>query len=69
MSIASLGFLALLGAVGAKAGEIEADVLPYAKRAGLTVLSYGALCRGLSAFKGSLRLNQDDATWRFQTRL
>jgi aryl-alcohol dehydrogenase-like predicted oxidoreductase len=27
--------------------EIEADVLPYAKGAGLTVLSYGALCRGL----------------------
>jgi aryl-alcohol dehydrogenase-like predicted oxidoreductase len=27
--------------------EIEADVLPYANRAGLTVLSYGALCRGL----------------------
>ncbi|MEJ2040135.1 MAG: aldo/keto reductase, partial [Desulfosarcinaceae bacterium] len=27
--------------------EIEADVLPYAKEAGLTVLSYGALCRGL----------------------
>ena len=27
--------------------EIEADVLPYAKRADLTVLSYGALCRGL----------------------
>jgi aryl-alcohol dehydrogenase-like predicted oxidoreductase len=27
--------------------EIEADVLPYAKRTGLTVLSYGALCRGL----------------------
>src|SRR6201993_3669837 len=26
---------------------IEADTLPYAKRAGLTVLSYGALCRGL----------------------
>jgi aryl-alcohol dehydrogenase-like predicted oxidoreductase len=26
---------------------IDADVLPYAKRAGLTVLSYGALCRGL----------------------
>ena len=26
---------------------IEADVLPYAKRTGLTVLSYGALCRGL----------------------
>src|SRR3984893_10864995 len=27
--------------------EIEADVLPYAKNADLTVLSYGALCRGL----------------------
>ena len=27
--------------------EIEADVLPYAKDAGLAVLSYGALCRGL----------------------
>jgi aryl-alcohol dehydrogenase-like predicted oxidoreductase len=27
--------------------EIETDVLPYAKRAGLAVLSYGALCRGL----------------------
>src|SRR5690349_3789799 len=27
--------------------EIDADVLPYAKRNGLTVLSYGALCRGL----------------------
>jgi aryl-alcohol dehydrogenase-like predicted oxidoreductase len=27
--------------------EIEADVLPCAKSAGLTVLSYGALCRGL----------------------
>jgi aryl-alcohol dehydrogenase-like predicted oxidoreductase len=27
--------------------EIEADVLPYAKETGLTVLSYGALCRGL----------------------
>jgi aryl-alcohol dehydrogenase-like predicted oxidoreductase len=26
---------------------IEADVLPYAKRAGLVVLAYGALCRGL----------------------
>jgi aryl-alcohol dehydrogenase-like predicted oxidoreductase len=29
--------------------EIEADVLPYAKRTGLTVLSYGPLCRGLLA--------------------
>jgi aryl-alcohol dehydrogenase-like predicted oxidoreductase len=27
--------------------ETEADVLPYAKHAGLAVLSYGALCRGL----------------------
>jgi aryl-alcohol dehydrogenase-like predicted oxidoreductase len=27
--------------------EIEADVLPYARGKGLTVLSYGALCRGL----------------------
>jgi aryl-alcohol dehydrogenase-like predicted oxidoreductase len=27
--------------------EIEGDVLPYAKGAGLTILSYGALCRGL----------------------
>lgn len=27
--------------------EIEADVLPYAFETGLTVLSYGALCRGL----------------------
>ncbi len=27
--------------------EIESGVLPYAARSGLTVLSYGALCRGL----------------------
>ena len=27
--------------------EIESGVLPYARRTGLTVLSYGALCRGL----------------------
>jgi aryl-alcohol dehydrogenase-like predicted oxidoreductase len=27
--------------------EIDRDVLPYAKHTGLTVLSYGALCRGL----------------------
>jgi len=27
--------------------EIEADLLPYAKNADLTILSYGALCRGL----------------------
>jgi aryl-alcohol dehydrogenase-like predicted oxidoreductase len=31
--------------------EIEADVLPYAKVTGLTVLSYGALCRGLLSGK------------------
>jgi len=29
--------------------EMEADVLPYAKDAGLAVLCYGALCRGLLA--------------------
>ena len=29
--------------------EMEADVLPYAKSGGLTVLCYGALCRGLLA--------------------
>jgi aryl-alcohol dehydrogenase-like predicted oxidoreductase len=27
--------------------EIEANVLPHAKKTGLTVLAYGALCRGL----------------------
>jgi aryl-alcohol dehydrogenase-like predicted oxidoreductase len=27
--------------------EIDVDVLPYAEDTGLTVLSYGALCRGL----------------------
>ncbi len=27
--------------------DIEADVLPYAVKSGLTVVSYGALCRGL----------------------
>jgi hypothetical protein len=31
--------------------EIEADVLPYARATGLTVLSYGALCRGLLSGK------------------
>jgi len=29
--------------------EAEADVLPYARRTGLTALCYGALCRGLLA--------------------
>ncbi|HAH64031.1 MAG TPA: general stress protein [Rhizobiales bacterium] len=31
--------------------EIEKDVLPYAAKHGLTVLAYGALCRGLLAGK------------------
>ena len=31
--------------------EIERDVLPYAADAGITVLSYGALCRGLLSGK------------------
>ncbi|MFZ2005406.1 MAG: aldo/keto reductase [Stellaceae bacterium] len=31
--------------------EIDADVLPHAKKAGLTVLAYGALCRGLLSGK------------------
>jgi aryl-alcohol dehydrogenase-like predicted oxidoreductase len=35
--------------------EIEADVLPYAARNGLTVLSYGALCRGLLSGKMTAR--------------
>jgi aryl-alcohol dehydrogenase-like predicted oxidoreductase len=29
--------------------EVETDVLPYARRTGLTMLCYGALCRGLLA--------------------
>ena len=36
--------------------EIEADVLPYAQRTGLTVLSYGALCRGL--LSGAMTLDR-----------
>ncbi len=35
--------------------EMEADVLPYAKAAGLTVLCYGALCRGLLAGRMTAR--------------
>ena len=31
--------------------EIEADILPYATRTGLTMLCYGALCRGLLSGK------------------
>ena len=42
--------------------EIEADVLPYAKRSGLTVLSYGALCRGLLSgrMSANTRFDGDD---------
>ena len=42
--------------------EIEADVLPYAKQAGLAVLSYGALCRGLLSGRmtASTRFEGDD---------
>lgn len=41
---------------------IEADVLPYAKSHGLTVLAYGALCRGLlsGAVTRSRRFSGDD---------
>ncbi len=31
--------------------DMEADVLPYAEKTGLTILSYGALCRGLLSGK------------------
>jgi aryl-alcohol dehydrogenase-like predicted oxidoreductase len=42
--------------------EIDADVLPYAKRIGLTVLSYGALCRGLLSGRmtADTKFNGDD---------
>jgi aryl-alcohol dehydrogenase-like predicted oxidoreductase len=42
--------------------EIEADVLPYAFGAGLTVLSYGALCRGLLSGRmtADTKFNGDD---------
>ena len=41
---------------------IEKDVLPYARRAGITVLAYGALCRGLLSGKitASTRFEGDD---------
>jgi aryl-alcohol dehydrogenase-like predicted oxidoreductase len=35
--------------------EMDADVLPYAERTGLTVLSYGALCRGLLSGRMSIQ--------------
>jgi aryl-alcohol dehydrogenase-like predicted oxidoreductase len=42
--------------------EIETGVLPYAARTGLTVLSYGALCRGLLSGRMTLdtRFEGDD---------
>jgi aryl-alcohol dehydrogenase-like predicted oxidoreductase len=42
--------------------SIEADVLPHAKNAGLTVLAYGALCRGLLTGKitAASRFDGDD---------
>jgi aryl-alcohol dehydrogenase-like predicted oxidoreductase len=42
--------------------EIERDVLPYASSSGLTVLSYGALCRGLltGAVHSDTRFRGDD---------
>jgi aryl-alcohol dehydrogenase-like predicted oxidoreductase len=42
--------------------EIEDDVLPYAKDTGLTVLSYGALCRGLLSGRmtAKSKFNGDD---------
>ena len=41
---------------------IERDVLPYAQRAGITVLAYGALCRGLLSGKidENTRFDGDD---------
>ena len=41
---------------------IEADVLPYAKREGITLLAYGALCRGLltGSVTPSRRYDGDD---------
>lgn len=41
---------------------IDADVLPYAKRAGVAVLAYGALCRGLLSGKitAETRFDGDD---------
>ena len=42
--------------------DIEKDVLPYARRAGITVLAYGALCRGLLSGKvnANTRFKGDD---------
>jgi aryl-alcohol dehydrogenase-like predicted oxidoreductase len=42
--------------------DIEKDVLPYARKAGVTVLAYGALCRGLLSGKitDNTRFEDDD---------
>jgi aryl-alcohol dehydrogenase-like predicted oxidoreductase len=42
--------------------DVEADILPYAKATSLTVLSYGALCRGLLSGKmtAASRFTGDD---------
>jgi aryl-alcohol dehydrogenase-like predicted oxidoreductase len=42
--------------------DIEVDVLPYAVGAGLTVLSYGPLCRGLLSGRmgADTKFNGDD---------
>jgi aryl-alcohol dehydrogenase-like predicted oxidoreductase len=42
--------------------EAEKDILPYAKSAGMTVLAYGALCRGLLSgkIKATTRFEGDD---------
>ncbi len=42
--------------------QIESDVLPYARKNGLTVLAYGALCRGLLTGKiaAATRFEGDD---------
>jgi aryl-alcohol dehydrogenase-like predicted oxidoreductase len=57
--------------------EIEADVLPYAKSVGPTVLSYGALCRGLlsgrmtaeTTFEGDDLRKRDPKGTRFRQYL
>jgi aryl-alcohol dehydrogenase-like predicted oxidoreductase len=59
--------------------DIEDDVLPYAKQTGLTVLCYGALCRGLlsgrmkpdTVFEGDDLRNKDPKflTGRFENYL
>jgi len=42
--------------------EIEADVLPYCRREGITVIAYGALCRGLLSgrMQPETRFAEDD---------